>query len=119
MFSDPPSRMKWPRSQRFVLSHTGIAAEAAYLAAVVASRTQAGRASFDAARTSWAESFHIQPDDGIYLGEIRAGSNLLEEIVENLETCGKTRKDAMVAIERLIAQELISTMEAPPSSRRY
>lgn len=107
MLQDPPPKRRWPRSQQFTLTDRGSEAEAAYRSTIVASRTQQGRASFDAARSAWAESFHLQPDDGLYLGEVRGGPVSLERIVEALDTCGKTRNDAFAAMERLFGAGLI------------
>jgi hypothetical protein len=109
MLEDPPPRRRWPRSQQFTLTDRGSDAESSYRSVIIASRAQQGRASFDAARSAWAESFHLQPDDGLYLGEIRGGPISLERIVEALETCGKTRKDALAAMERLFGAGLILT----------
>jgi hypothetical protein len=109
MLRDAPARLRWPRSQRFRLSEAGDAAEAAYRQTIIASRAQEGRASFDAARTAWAEAFRIQPDDGLYLAEVGRTGMTLADLVSALETCGKSRKDAMEALERLMEVGLIST----------
>ncbi len=101
MFGQPSVKRRWPRSQRFSLSQLGIDAEAAYRSAIVAARAEEGRAAFDAARTAWAEGLQAQPDDGLYLGEIRQAAMNLQQIVDALETCGKTRTDALKALERL------------------
>src|SRR5438132_1508215 len=102
MLDDIPPRRRWPRSQRFTLSEKGTAAELAYRSTIVESRSTEGRKSFDAAREAWAKGLGIQPDDGLYLGEVRTGPVTLEHIVESIESCGKTKKDAFAAIERLI-----------------
>jgi hypothetical protein len=107
MFDDPPARRRWPRSQRFSLSETGTSAASSYLSTIIASRTAEGRASYDAARASWATEFRIQPDDGLYLAEIRTGPVTLGQLVDALETCGKTRKDAIAAVERLVDAGLV------------
>ncbi len=115
MLQDPSPRRRWPRSQRFTLTDKGRGAEESYRSTIVSSRTQEGRASFDAARSTWAEFFRIQPDDGLYLGEVGGGPIKLEQIVEALEACGKTRKDALTALERLFDAGFISTAsEASP-----
>lgn len=106
---DPSPKRRWPRSERFTLSAKGDEAETAYRSTIVASRAQEGRASYDAARAAWAASFRVEPDDGLYLGEIRSGPTSLERLVEALETCGKTRKEALAALERLFDAGLIST----------
>ena len=116
MLQDRSPRRRWPRSQRFGLTDKGRDAEASYRSSIVSSRTQEGRASFDAARSTWAESFRLLPDDGLYLGEVASGPINLEQIVEALEACGKTRRDALPALERLFDAGLIST--ASEASRR-
>ena len=113
MLQDPSPRRRWPRSQRFTLTEKGNEAEASYRSTIVASRTQEGRASFDAARTAWAGAFALEPDDGLYLGEIRRGPLTLEQIVSALETCDKTRKDALAALERLFDAGLILAPAEP------
>ena len=55
MLQDPSPRRRWPRSQRFALTDKGRDAEASYRSSIVSSRSQEGRASFDAARSTWAE----------------------------------------------------------------
>jgi hypothetical protein len=93
-----------------VLSERGNAAEDSYRSTIVASRAQEGRASFEAARSAWAGSFGVQPDDGLYLGEVRGAGKTLDEIAEALENCGKTRKDATAALERLFDAGLVATV---------
>ncbi len=105
---DRPRRVPWSRSHRFTISGRGSEAEAAYRDLIVASRSQEGRASFDSARADWAKSFNLHPDDGLYLAEVGAGPVRLHEIVEALESCGKNRKDAIAAMERLVELGLIS-----------
>lgn len=108
MIDERPPKMRWPRSQRFTLSPTGAEAERSYRELIVASRSTSGRASFDAARTEWAKALSLQPDDGLYLAEVAAGPIGLSKIIEALETCGKTKKDAITAVERLVDAGLIS-----------
>ena len=64
MLRDPSPRRRWPRSQRFALTDKGRDAEASYRSSIVCSRSQEGRASFDAARSTWTEFFPLLPDDG-------------------------------------------------------
>lgn len=108
MLLDRPPRMRWPRSQKFMLSPRGDEVELAYRATIVASREQAGRGSFDSARALWAKSNNLQPDDGLYLAEVRSGPVTLQQIIEALETCGKTRRDAIAAMERLVDAGMIT-----------
>ena len=110
MLGDRPTRMRWPRAQRFILSPQGVEAERSYRESIVASRATEGRTSFDAARSQWASAHRVQPDDGLYLGEVSAGPIGLGQLVEALESCGKTRKDAIAAVERLVDAGLISTL---------
>lgn len=111
MADDRPKR-KWPRSQRFVLSERGADAAASYLSTIVASRSEGGRASYDAARAQWAAAYGAQPNDGLYLAEIRGGPIRLEQILEALESCGETRKDALEALERLLDAGLLRTQQS-------
>lgn len=119
MLEDRPPRQRWPRSQRFSLSETGRAAEAAYRATIVAARAQEGRASYDAARTAWATAHGIEPDDGLYLGELASGPKTLQQLAEALETCGKTRDDARPALGRIFDAGLIVADPAPAAPSRY
>jgi hypothetical protein len=105
-----PPKMRWPRAQRFALSDRGIEAEAAYRQQIVASRTESGRASFDTARAAWAQTHALQVDDGLYLAEVAAGPVNLSQIVVSLESCGKTRLDALAALERLADAGMIAPL---------
>lgn len=107
MFQNDRARSRWARTDRFALSETGKEAEAAYREAVVASRDEAGRSSYDAARAEWARSFSLQPDDGVYLGELRGGAVKMSDIVDELESCGKSRQDALDAFHRLVDAGLV------------
>jgi len=107
-FDVAPRRMRWPRSQRFVLTESGVVAEAAYRSTIVASRAQAGRESFDDARREWATRFALQVDDGLCLCELHAGSKTASEIVEALDTCGQSRTDTIAALERLWTAGLVA-----------
>lgn len=103
-------RSKWARTDRFALGPAGVDAEAAYRASVVASRHEAGRASYDAARAEWARQFSLEPDDGVYLGELRDGPAKVSDIVEALESCGKTRDEALGALNRLVEAGFVVVM---------
>lgn len=107
---DPPPRLRWNRSQRFVLSPRGREVEEEYLTRIVASRENAGRDrdSFDAARTTWAQVHRLQPDDGLYLAEIRPGPLNVAQLIERLVACGKSRNDAIAAMERLVDSGLVA-----------
>lgn len=103
-----PRKLSWPRSHRFALSDRGRTAEGEYRADIVASRAEPGRASFDGARTAWATRHGVNADDGLYLAELIEAPATLSQIVAALETCGKNRFDAISALERLIAANMIS-----------
>lgn len=107
MFEHDQARSRFGRTDRFSLSQTGVEAEAAYRAAVVASRDEAGRSSYDAARAEWARQLGIEPDDGVYLGELRGEPRKLSDVVEALDTCGKSREDATAALHRLVEAGLV------------
>ena len=63
-------RTKWNRSQRFQLSPAGREAGLNYHQVIVASRAEAGRKSFDVARTEWAAQLGLEPAD---VGKIMQG----------------------------------------------
>lgn len=109
MMEDRPPKRRWPRTQRFVLTERGTAAAQAYMDDIVASRSAEGRPSYDAARTKWADDWKVQPNDGLYVAEIKGGPIRLEHILESLESCGETRKDALAALERLLDAGLVAT----------
>jgi hypothetical protein len=106
-----PPRRRWPRSQRFILSEKGIAAEAEYRAAIVTSRDEQirSRDAFDAARAAWAKTYGIESDDGLYLCEVKAGPRSLEQLVTALESCDKTKTDAIEALGRTFDAGLVIT----------
>jgi hypothetical protein len=105
---DRPPKLRWPRSQRFLLSPKGGEAEASYRNMIVASRSTEGRASYDAARASWAGTYAVEADDGLYLQEIASKPSNLSQLTAALETCGKTRPDAINALGRLFDAGLIA-----------
>ncbi len=107
MLRDEHTRSLWSRSDKLSLSESGREAEAAYRSTIVASREESGRASFDAARAEWAASLSLQPDDGVYLGELVAGPVAFSVVVAALDTCGKSREDATGAFTRLIRAGLV------------
>lgn len=104
----PPRKSRWPRSTRFALSLVGQAAERSYREEIVASRSAGGRGEFDAARKAWADRHSLQPDDGLYLAEMAGGPVTLMTIVAALDTCGKTKVEAIAALERLQDAGMIS-----------
>jgi hypothetical protein len=76
---------------------------------MVASRVEPGRASFDAARAAWAHTHGLLADDGLYLAEIASGPITLAQLVTSLQSCGKSRLDAIEPPERLDDAATIST----------
>lgn len=84
---------------------------------IEAARAMPGRPSFDAARTAWAAGLQVQPNDGLYLVELENRPLTIEEMVKTLETCGSTRQDVRVAIERLTIAgmvEIVPIQANPP-----
>lgn len=108
MKSPPTQARPWPRTEKFSLSETGLSAELAYQAALTASRSTGGRASFDAARASWAKSFGIEPEDGLCLAELLQGSVRLGDLVASLDSCGTTRQDVESSLSRLLGAGLVN-----------
>ena len=108
-------RTKWNRSQRFRLTATGREAERAYRQDIVASRAEAGRKSFDAARSEWAARLALEPTDGLYLGELVEAPRTIPEIAASLDGYGPQRGDVRVAIERLVRVRLMEPVAPPPA----
>jgi hypothetical protein len=107
-FLDPPPRARFRRGQKFSLSTKGLEVELEYREKIVASRSHVGRDSFDLARSEWAKLYTLEPDDGLYLAEVASGPVNLAQIIDALETCGKTSKDASAALGRLVDVGLVS-----------
>src|SRR5450432_638819 len=105
--------MKWPRSQKFQLSETGLEAGANYREVIVAARTETGRKSFDAARAEWAARRMLEAADGLYLGELQSGPKTLEEIAASLDGLAE-RGDIRKAVERLVKLRLVELIVPPP-----
>lgn len=108
-FDERPQRLRWPRSQRFVLSPRGVEAETQYREMIIAARDGTGRSAFDEARKTWAGNYKLDVDDGLYLAELKAGQANLPKLIAALESCGKTRPDAIAALERLVDAGFIAT----------
>ena len=107
MIEDRPPRRRWPRNQRFSLSESGRAAESSYRSEIVASRARQGREAYEAARAAWAAPRGLQPDDGLYLGELTGHPKNLHEVADAVEACGKSREDTRLALDRLLDAPLI------------
>ena len=95
-------RPRWPRSQRFQLSPAGREAGADYRAAIVASRAESGRRSFETAGTDWAARLSLVPADALYLGELQDGPRTVEQIALALDGCGPQRSEVRATVERLV-----------------
>jgi hypothetical protein len=96
----PRGGKRWPRGQKFALSESGVAAEAAYREGVIAARAQ-GRAALESAERAWAEPLQLRPGDGVVLGELRGGKKSIADVAKALEDCGTTPQEVKSAIDRL------------------
>ena len=108
-------RTKWNRSQRFQLSPAGREAGLNYRQVIVASRAEAGRKSFDVARTEWAARLELEPTDGLYLGELLEAPRTIPEIAASLDGCGPQRSDVRAAVERLVQLRMLELVVPPPA----
>ena len=99
------------------MSGRGAAAESRYRAEIVTARAVGGRASYDAARAAWCEALGLEPDDGVYLGELRDGALTMPQIVEALRTCGHKRSQTIEAIARLLDLGLVEAAPRPSTPR--
>ncbi len=108
------ARSKWGRSQRFRLTAAGREAGASYRRDIVASRVEAGRKSFDAARDAWAARLSLESTDGLYLVELLDASRTIPEIADSLDGCGPQRADVRAAIERLVRLHMMELVAPPP-----
>ena len=106
--TDPsqPSGRRWPRGQKFTISHSGLPADEAYRAAVLGARS-AGRAALDAALDAWARPHGVRPGDGVVLGELRAERRGLADLARALEGCGIEPSEVREAVDRLVAAGLV------------
>lgn len=109
----PTAPPRFQNRDQFSLTPAGRIVEASYRSRIVASRAEPGRRSYDAARSAWAVSAGLEPDDGVYLGELRPGAMDLGMIVEAVTVCGEKRIDGIVALGRLLDAGLILQAERP------
>jgi hypothetical protein len=100
---------RWPRGQKFTISLSGLRADEAYRAAVLAART-AGRSALEAAVAAWAAPFGVAPGDGVVLGELRSQRRGLGELAEALEGCGIDAKEVRAAVDRLVGAGLVDAV---------
>jgi hypothetical protein len=108
-------RTNWSRSQRFRLSPAGREAGANYRQVIVAARSEAGRKSFDAARSDWAARLVLEPTDGLYLGELLEAPRTIAEMAASLDGCGPTPSDVRKAVERLVRLRMMELVVPPPA----
>lgn len=107
---DAPKR--WPRGQKFTLTETGAAAEAAYRDAVASSRAS-GRAVLDGALAAWAGPLGLAPKDGIVLAELRGRKAGVSQLASGLEGADFALDDVRAAIGRLVAAAMVEPLAAP------
>lgn len=103
----PPRPRRWPRSELFRLSERGQQAAQAYLDAIVASREEGGRRSFDDARLAWAVERDVKPEEGLTLREFVDGPLSLIECTARLQGCGPDKKSLQASLLRLIERDLV------------
>ena len=108
-------RTKWSRSQRFRLTPAGRDAGQSYRQDIVASRVEADRKSFDAARAEWAARLALEPTDALYLVELLEAPRTIPEIAASLDGCGPQRSDVPAAIERLVQLRMMDLVPPPPA----
>src|SRR5471030_2900744 len=104
---------RWPRGQRFQLSSAGRDAGENYRAAIVASRGEGGRRSFDAAHSDWAARLKLESGDGLYLGELHAGPRTIDELATALDGCGPERGEVRAAVDRLVRLNMMEPVVVP------
>jgi len=107
-------RPNWSRSQRFRLSAAGRDAGNNYLEVIVAARGAAARKSFDAARAEWAARLGLEPNDGLYLGELLEAPKTIAEIASALDGCGPTPGEVRKGVERLVRLGIMEPVAPPP-----
>lgn len=100
-------RLKWPRSQRFILSPSGRGAFQSWQEALAAAQGQ-GKTAFDSAQQAWAKSAGVQPDDVTVLSELAdSQGKRLEDVVAALQDVGASREQVKSAVERLYSAQLV------------
>lgn len=105
---------RWPRGQKFQISPSGAAAEAAYRAAVLGARSS-GRATLDAALAAWAAPRSVAPADGVILSEL-AGKRLgVAELCDALDGAGIAPEEVRAGIARLVAAGIIEAVPLHPA----
>lgn len=97
---------RWPRSQKFQLTALGTEAEQGYQAAIRESQERGGRAAFEEATAAWAKGLGVQPNDGVFLVELKSGPKGFNALLEGLEGTGAIKSELRSAMDRLIAAKL-------------
>jgi hypothetical protein len=111
--NETAQKQRWPRSQRFQLSPLGREAGHAFKEVLEASRSESGRASFDAARDAWAAKLTLQPTDALYFAELEGKTCTLDDMTKSLDGCGPRKQDVKDAITRLVEAKMIELVQAP------
>ena len=67
------------------------------------------------ARTEWAARLKLEPNDGLYLGELLEAPRTIPEIAASLDGCGPQRSDVHAAVERLVQLRMMELVVPPPA----
>ena len=114
---NPERVVPWKPRQRFLLTTPGHAAAESYQSAVRdAQQSASQRTQLEQAKQAWADGLKLRPMDGIVLYELVAGRMCLAEMMETLESCGLTLREARGALDRLRAAGLAEPVESPERS---
>ena len=113
-----PERVQpWKPRQRFEMTALGREALERYHSVVQgAQRGPDQRQALDRAKVEWAESLRLRPADGIVLEDLGNGHDCLADLKPTLEACDLTLRDARGSIDRLIAANLIASLDPAPRS---
>lgn len=115
---DRPGKMRWRGSDWFALSESGQRRQSEYQERIVEARGEGGRHSYDTARLAWARDVGVEPEDGVYLSELNDGSVKLSTLVDALESCGKSKRDALAALGRLVDAGLVQVVDPARARER-
>jgi hypothetical protein len=63
--------------------------------------------AFEGARSEWARSHGLEPDDGAYLVELSARALTLKQLGEALAVCSQSREMVLLTIRRLVARGFV------------
>lgn len=104
--ADQHARLRWARSQRFRLTSRGLEADSEWRTTLSSVRSQ-GKTIYEAALSTWATTFKVQPDDASYLSELREKPVRLEDVAKALADTGASREHVKQALERLFEAGLM------------